>query len=93
LGAVFGATLPTVAVKDSVVGDLNLVVQVQELLDVREVVLHVVTLTDVSFHSFVITLDQEFQAANSERVSWLKVITFAIKQHPVEATTLLRFEI
>jgi hypothetical protein len=79
LAAVFGTTLPTVAVKDRVVGDLNLVIQVQELLDVLLVVLHVITLTDVGNYSCVVALYQKFKAANSERVSGLKVVIFAIE--------------
>ena len=57
MAAVFCTTLASVAVKDRVVCDLNLVVQVKKLLDVLIVILHVITLADIRNYSCVIPFD------------------------------------
>lgn len=60
LAAVFGATLPSVAIEDSVVGDLDLVVEVQELLNILVVIFHVVPLANVRDDTCVVALNKEF---------------------------------
>ena len=86
LTAVLGADGPTVPIKHGIVGDLNFVVEIDELLNVLVFVFHMVPLPNIADYSGVEALDQEFEASNSEGVTRLEIVVFLRLKHLVEST-------
>lgn len=89
LAAVLCTGRATVPVEDSVVGDLHLVVQVDELLHVLILVFHVVSLADVTYDSGVEALHHKFKGADSKRISWLQIVVLLRLKHLIETARLI----
>jgi hypothetical protein len=86
LRTVFGTHASSVSVEDRVVCDLHLIIDVQQLLDVLVVILHVVSLPDITDHPCIKPFSQKFQVADSECVSGLKVMELSLEKHFIEPT-------
>lgn len=76
------------AVENSVVTDLDFVVDVEQLLYVSKEVLHVVSMTDVADYSGVETLCQKLKSADSKGITRLETVVLLLKQHFVQSATL-----
>ena len=67
------------AVEHRVVSYLNFVIEIDELLHVLELVLHVISLTDIADDTSVESLNQELKSANSKGISWLQIMVLSVK--------------
>ena len=62
------------AIEDTVVCDLNLIVDGEELLNVHVIVFHVISLSYIADYAEVISLTNEFKCSNSEGITWLEIM-------------------
>ena len=62
------------AIEDTVVCDLNLIVNSEELLNVHVIVFHVISLSDIADYAEVISFANEFKCSNSEGITWLEIM-------------------
>jgi hypothetical protein len=62
------------AIENGVVCNLYLVVKVHELLHILVIVLHIISLSNVTNNARIESLNQKFQRTNSERVTRLQII-------------------
>lgn len=76
------------AIKNSIIRNLHFVVEVEKLRNIHVIVLHIISLTNVTHDAGVETLCLEFKGANSKGVTWLQVVILVLKEHPIEATAL-----
>lgn len=93
MAAKLGARSASMTIKNGVVTDLDLVVNVEQLLDVREVVFHVFSVADVADDARVETFCQKLKSSDSEGVARLQTVVFLLKQHFVQPTTLHTVEV
>ena len=59
------------AIKDSIVCNLNLVINIEKLLNIHVIVFHVVSLTNVTDYTEIVSLANEFKCSDSESIAWL----------------------
>jgi len=62
------------AIEDTIICDLNLIINVEELLNVHVIVFHVISLSDIADYAEVISLTNEFKCSDSEGITWLEIM-------------------
>lgn len=62
------------AIKDSIVSDLNLIIDVEKLLNIHVIIFHIISLSNITDYSKVISLTNELKSSDSERITWLKIM-------------------
>jgi len=79
LTTILSADSSTMAIKNSIIGYLNFIIQVHKLLHISMRVFHMIPLPDVTNYSGIISFDYEFKQADSKSVTWLEIMVFAVK--------------
>jgi len=72
------------AIKDSVISYLNLVINIEKLLNIHVIIFHVVSLTNITDYAKVESLTNEFKSSDSESITWLEIMMLCFKQHFVK---------
>ena len=93
LTAVLSARGSSVSIEDSVVCDLGFVVDVQELLDIRIIVFHVVSLADIADDASVVPFNHKLESSYSECIARLQVMILLLLKHFVESAAILPLHI
>ena len=81
------------AIKDTIVSDLNLVINVEKLLNIHVIVFHIISLSNITDYTKIISLANKFKRSNSEGITWLKIMMLWLLKHFIETTRSLMIHI
>jgi hypothetical protein len=93
LATEISTSLTSMAVEDTIVSNLNLVVNIEELLNIHVIVFHVISLSNITDYTEVISFTNKFKSSDSKSISRLKIVMLRLKQHFVKTTRLFSIHV